>query len=429
MSETKIGYKAVLTQKEYLKLIAASLINRFGDSIDAIAFTWIVYEQTKNAAWSAIIFGANMLPSMLITPLAGAWVEGRKKKNILIVTDLLRALCVAFIATAYLLGFLQAWMMLAVTLLISTAEAFRSPAGTALTPQVLASEYYEYGTSLHTTLIRIVELAGTAIAAGIIALIGSAGAIYVDMATFLLSAGIICLVHTHEDLPARQSFDANAYVSTLKEGFRYVGSTPSIRFVCMICLLLNMLLVPLNSLQAPMVNELFGGGAEILSIISIGFTLGMLLGSLTYPLVQQKLRERQLLSIGWISLGLFYLGIVALQPFYHSKWFRCCWLFALCVLFGYFISLLMALINVEIVKRTESAYLARVGGIVSALSVAAIPVTSFAISILVLYLDTATIFLITGLLNLLGFFFILRSCTWEKESQPQENLAKEKETL
>ena len=51
MEEKKIGYKDVFRQKEYLKMIFAALINRFGDSIDAIAYTWIVYELTGNAAW------------------------------------------------------------------------------------------------------------------------------------------------------------------------------------------------------------------------------------------------------------------------------------------------------------------------------------------------------------------------------------------
>jgi len=32
-------YRPLKTQKQYLKLIAANVINRFGDSIDAIAFS------------------------------------------------------------------------------------------------------------------------------------------------------------------------------------------------------------------------------------------------------------------------------------------------------------------------------------------------------------------------------------------------------
>ena len=64
--EEKIGYKDIFRQKEYMKMIIAALINRFGDSVDAIASTWIVYEITGSAAWSAIIYGINKVPSIEI---------------------------------------------------------------------------------------------------------------------------------------------------------------------------------------------------------------------------------------------------------------------------------------------------------------------------------------------------------------------------
>ena len=79
----KIGYKDIFKQKEYMKMMVAALINRFGDSIDAIASTWIVYELTGSAVWSAVIFGVNKVPSVFVTPLAGAWVEGRNKNCLL----------------------------------------------------------------------------------------------------------------------------------------------------------------------------------------------------------------------------------------------------------------------------------------------------------------------------------------------------------
>ena len=183
-----IGYKDIFRQKEYMKMIVASLINRFGDSIDAIASTWIVYEITESAAWSAIIFALNKIPTVVVTPFAGAWVEGRNKKAIMVATDIIRAICVAIVATGYLMGFLTPWILAFTTITISTAEAFRGPANMALTPKILEKKYYSYGMSLLTTLSSIVELVGTALAAGIIAFIGTAGAIYLDMVTFFLSA-------------------------------------------------------------------------------------------------------------------------------------------------------------------------------------------------------------------------------------------------
>lgn len=39
-TQEKVGYRDILRQKEYMKIIVANLINRFGDSIDSIAFTY-----------------------------------------------------------------------------------------------------------------------------------------------------------------------------------------------------------------------------------------------------------------------------------------------------------------------------------------------------------------------------------------------------
>ena len=64
-------------------------------------------------------------------------------------------------------------------------------------------------------------------------------------------------------------------------------------------------LVPLNSLQAPLAGDILGGGAEILSILGISITVGMLLGSVTYPMVQRIIPGRDV----WIASG---LGIACL---------------------------------------------------------------------------------------------------------------------
>lgn len=53
---TKVNYRTIFAQKEYMKIVLAAIINRFGDSVDAVAYTWLVYELTGNAGWSALIF-------------------------------------------------------------------------------------------------------------------------------------------------------------------------------------------------------------------------------------------------------------------------------------------------------------------------------------------------------------------------------------
>lgn len=58
-------YRTLLKNRNYTKLLSANMINRLGDGIDSIAFTWLTYALTKNASLSAIVFAANVLPTVL----------------------------------------------------------------------------------------------------------------------------------------------------------------------------------------------------------------------------------------------------------------------------------------------------------------------------------------------------------------------------
>ena len=267
--EKKNTYKDVLTQKEFLKMMIAALINRFGDSIDAVASTWVVYQLTNSAAWSALIFGINNLPTIVVTPFAGVWVEGKNKKKIMVVTDYIRAIVVASVASLFLLGLLQPWMLLVSNIIISTAEAFRTPADLAITPKVLDERLYDYGMSLHKSLSQIVQLVGAGCAAGIIAIVGISGALYIDMTTFILSGLIIIFVNSKEHNLKKKKFVVSEYMSDFMDGIHYIRKESAIVFFLTYTVFLNAILVPMNSLQAPLATEVLHSGVEILSIISV----------------------------------------------------------------------------------------------------------------------------------------------------------------
>lgn len=87
-------YQTLKDEKEFLKLAIASGINRFGDSIDALALTWLVYAITGDAMYSAFNFGINYLPTIFLTPFMGAFIEKRNKKKLMALSDFLRSLLV-----------------------------------------------------------------------------------------------------------------------------------------------------------------------------------------------------------------------------------------------------------------------------------------------------------------------------------------------
>lgn len=333
--------------------------------------------------------------------------EARNKKKIMLVTDIIRALCVAFLATSYLLGFLQAWMLIITSLIISTAEAFRGPANTALTPKILEKEYYEYAMSLMSTLSTVTELIGTALAAGIIALIGTAGAIYVDMITFILSAIIILFVNSKETSLVKSDFNTTKYKEMLIEGVEYVRRKEIVFGLLIVCAFLNGMLVPFNSLQAPLSSEILLGGAEMLSVMGVALMAGMILGSITYPVVSARMKGKWMVFCGGECIAIYYLILVLGQPLYHNRIILYILVTVSSLLFGYFISLLMSYLNVQIVRKVEEHYLARVSAIVSSVGSATMPIVSFIIGLVTVFISTESIFLITGVIGMAICCFVL----------------------
>ena len=191
MEQNRKMYGEIIKEHEYRKLIFATVINRFGDSVDAIAFTWLVYQITHSAAWSAIVFALNTLPNVVVQPFAGAIVEKMNKKHVIVATHLLRAVIITLFALLYRAGLVNALVMAIFTLVITTVESFNLPATSAFTIQVVKKEHMTCGMSLNSMLSSAASLAGTGAAGVIIATAGVTTAMMIDVVTFGVAAVLI----------------------------------------------------------------------------------------------------------------------------------------------------------------------------------------------------------------------------------------------
>lgn len=402
----KVGYKDILKQGEYLKIILAGLINRFGDSIDAIAFTWLVYAITGNAAWSALVFAANQLPSVLVQPFAGALVEGMDKKKLMVVTDIVRGITTSGLAVLYLAGAVNPWILLVFTLINSTVEAFRLPAALAVMPLILEEKYYAYGTSLSSTLNTIVQLIGLGAAGVIIGAFGIGTAIAIDGISFFGSALILSFLRVRETNLRKGSLRAKEYIDTLKDGLHYLKEQPVIRNFCLLSVLINAAITPLNSLQSPLIQEVMGQGSELLSAFSLAITAGMGIGSFVYPFISSKFTVRTQFSLTgtFVGAGLccYTLG-ARLQS-------NTVLIYALTIVTTFVIgmscSILVSALSVQFMKTVKQEYLARVGSIFNAGASAATPVTSLAVSALAAFCSVSQIFMCSGVICVIIFLTI-----------------------
>lgn len=404
--EEKIGYKNVLKQKEYLKVILANVISRFGDSVDALAFTWLVYQVTGSAAWSAIIYAMNQIPSILVQPFAGALVEGMNKKRLMVITDVIRGIIVAALAVLYLTENVTPLVLVLFTLIISTVEAFRIPAGMCVIPKILEEKYFAYGTSLSSTIGTVMELVGMAAGGIIIGVFGIGTAILIDAATFFGSAFVLSFLKLKEELLQKKKVDAAEYFHTLKDGLSYLKNEEVIRNFCLMAVIVNAVIVPINSLQSPIVCEVLGQNAEFLSVFGIALIVCMGIGSFLFPFISEKVSVRGMLVGGGICIGAgFY--VLTLGAYIQESMIA---IYAITLLASVFIgasaSIFMSALNVQFMKVVKQEYLARVGSIFNAGASAATPVASLLVGALAVKFSVGEILIVSAVLCVIIFTYI-----------------------
>ena len=136
-------YRDILKTADYRKLLFADVISRFGDSVDAVAFTWLTYQFSHSASLSALTLAANRLPTVIFQPLFSPITDRLPKRPVQAVCDFIRAALVGIFLLLLLTDSLQAWMFLAFSFAMNTVESFRIPAGVGMLPRLVGKEEYK----------------------------------------------------------------------------------------------------------------------------------------------------------------------------------------------------------------------------------------------------------------------------------------------
>lgn len=389
-------------------MIAANLISRFGDSVDAIAYSWMVYQLTGSTAWLSVILGVNMIPTVLFQPLGGGLTEYFRKKRVIVICDIARGAVVFLTGVCMLTGVLRPWHLLIFTFVNSSIEALRIPNGLAILPQILKKENYKAAISMDQGVRRTSELIGMGCAGIIIGWLGIVGALFVDAVTFLASGLLLSFLQVNEEKRKNVRFQIQGYAGTLKEGVVYFKKSDLAVMVCVICVVQNLCTLPLENLQAAYISEYLRLDVFAMSVGGTAITIGMILGALCLPAVSQRISEKRLLIQGGILIGILYFFyiMIGMIPVDAGKYI--CY-FATAFVFGVLNSMIGVTVQVIFVSRIPEEFVERISGIFNALACSSLPMGSFLLAGLSAFFTIAELYLLTGTLSIAAFIFIGRS--------------------
>lgn len=388
-----VTYFDVLRQPNYRKLILANIINRLGDAIDTLAFSWIVYTFTGEGMWAAIVFGVNKISSVLFLPFAGALVEKREKKRTMIVADIARCILVGILVLTIAWNSLSVYVLLLFAFLISMAEAFRIPASTAFITQMLDEDTRDKGVTLNVIVSTIVEIAGAAIGGLLISCFHANIALLADIASFVVSIFLILSIRQQEKIDTKLK-EASAG-AIFKDGLFYIKKSRILITVILLAVLANASFGSLDALQTAIVVEIFHREADYLSVLNVVLSIGMLLGGICYPSLRKRIQDYKIYTVSFAYIGLLYLTVAWCD--FASAESDILYLIPVLLYFFYGVAaaFLSTGLGLQLLENVEQSYMARVSTVYSSVASLATPTVSFLAGIL------------TGKLGMQPLFFMI----------------------
>ncbi|MWV43574.1 MFS transporter [Paenibacillus sp. HJL G12] len=418
MSETVLvqaqprqGIRELSAHRSYLIMMAAKIISRFGDSIDSIAYSWMVYVLTGSEVLMGTLFALNFIPGIAFSLFTGVLVDRWSKKKIVILANAGRGIMVMLTALLYFTGSLQPWHLFVFTFINSSFECFSTPAEMSLVPRLLPKELLLTGNSITSSVARTAELGGMAAAGGIIALVGISGSMIIDAATFFIAAFLFLWIRLKpEDQPAVIHTDmppAHKRTSYWKEflsGLQFVKKERLILLTMFAAAFVNLCLAPWNVLQPVYVKEILHSGPFGLSLLGISLVIGMILSGIWISQKGARYKKSSLIVFGFLLLGVTYSllyvpSLFTLYPLYVATLF--------CFGMGFAVSFVSTPISTYMMEVTPREMLGRIGALSNMLSTCTVPLGGVIAGFAGTFMSANFIFLIFGLFMIIPGLVLL----------------------
>lgn len=304
----------VLHNRNYALLWFGNLISSLGDWVLRGALPFYVYVRTGSALATGLAFIVSTLPWIVLSSVAGVFVDRWNRKWTMIVADLARAVLILLLLLVLYAPDLF-WLVYFVGFMEACVTQFFSPAAIAFIPTIVGRDHLQEANALSSFSGSFARLLGPLLGGVLLGTLGLASTALIDSISYLCSAAMIALVLVAPASEAERSKVPGktarvkwlAYWRDWLEGLRAVKREGVLKTL--------FLVVGLGALADGVLNALFvlfpaailGMGSAQYGAVLTALGVGSLLGSLAIGWLAKMFAPARLFWPGWLGKGLTYL--------------------------------------------------------------------------------------------------------------------------
>jgi len=308
------------TQKNNIPITAlftANAISLVGNVLSAIAIPWFVLQTTGSATRTGITGFFTVLPVVLAGFFGGTLVDRLGYKRTSIIADIASGVTTALIPLLYFTIGLEFWQLMILVFFGALLDAPGSTARSALVPELaeMAHMPIERATSLIHIIERSARLIGAPLGGLLIALIGTENVLWLDAASFFISAGIIAVtIKVHQPVTHEEQEQSGGYFAELGEGLRFIYNDKLMLAIVVMIMITNFLDAVFSGVVQPVFVKQVYGQALDLGLLIAANGGGAVLGALVFSAIGPRLPRHTVFVFGFVLTSLRFFLYATYPP-------------------------------------------------------------------------------------------------------------------
>ncbi len=299
-----------------LMLFTASAISYVGDYLTLLAIPWFVLSTTGSITKTGITAFFSTLPTVLSAFFGSALVDRLGYKRTSVISDIASAGSVALIPLLYSTIGLAFWQLLVLVFLGGLLKSPGATARTSMVPELVAAAQMrmERANSINDGVSRISGFIGAPLAGILIAIIGTSNLLWLDGASFGISALLIGISIPSSLVRTKAKEKASSYWADVRSGLRFIRHDSLILAIVGTIMVTNLLDAAYASVIAPAYIKQVFNSAVPLGLLFAASGGGAFVGTVAFGAIGHRLPRRLTFAICFVIGGATRFWLLVFIP-------------------------------------------------------------------------------------------------------------------
>ena len=295
-----------LRHRNFRLYFSGQSISLVGTWMTRVATSWLVYRLTGSALLLGVVGFAGQIPTFLLAPFAGVWVDRLNRRNMLVWTQALAGLQSLALAGLTLAKVINIHEIIWLSAFQGLINAFDMPGRQAFLVQMVEDKQ-DLGNAiaLNSSMVNLARLVGPALAGFVIAAAGEGYCFTIDGVSYLAVIASLLMMRV-KIAPAKRA--VTSMLEQLKEGWTYVSGFAPIRTILLLFALISLMGMPFMVLMPIFASSVLHGGPHTFGFLLGASGVGALISAISLAL---RKSVRGLTTMIQISAAVFGLGLIS----------------------------------------------------------------------------------------------------------------------